>query len=463
MIVVKNGGTMDLVREIVKRVAHDHRTILLSGEDGAGKSFLGWTLHRLSGRSGTCVVFNCRELSAERATARLFGREGGDGSRHSFHTPGMLEQATGGTLVLENIDALPRRLLDELFRSMETGGVIPVGGTRARDVDVRFVLTTTIDLQWRASKAGIRRFAPIHPMFDLALRVPPLRERADEISELAQSFVDERRRESVANAPRALTARALDTLRRYSWPGNLDELREVIRRAAAIGGGPVIRSGHLTVDMRRALDNHQPSLLANSQTRSDPSFKCSFCDRPSNEVDHLISGPRVFICDACVQLGREVLEAAAENDQPPGPNNLRGVACSFCRRTAAEVAHLVSGGETSSARNTLICDECLDLADDILAGKLAGEPSSGASFTVRATHAPKDVEAKLAGVRKALQRREISQIAFPIVNGRRDQSTALLAQFDSRLADIADTWQRAFAEPRALILVALPKPRRPSG
>lgn len=459
MAALKNAGVMDLAREIVKRVAHDRRTILLIGEAGVGKSFLGSTLHRLSGRSGTFVVFNCRQLTAERAPARLFGQEGGYTSREPLHAPGLLEQATGGTLVLEDIDALSRRPLNELLRSMETGAVIPVGGTRPRDVDVRLVLTTTIKTLRHMSRAGTRPFAPIYQMFDLALHVPPLRERADEIAALAQSFVDELRREAGADAPRTLTARAIDTLRRYSWPGNLDELREVIRRAVAIAGGSVIRSGHLTVDMRRALDDHLPPLPARSGTRSDPDFRCSFCDRPRTEVDYMITGPRVFICDACVQLGHEVLENAAEHDQPPAPDSLSGVACSFCGKSAAEVAHLVRADEDSRASDTLICDECLSVADDVLGGKLAGELATGTSFTVRATHAPKDVEAKIASVREALERRDISQIAFPIVNGRRDQSAALLARVNSQLEDIADTWQRAFAEPRALVLVALPKPR----
>ncbi len=467
-MVVKRGGVMDLTREIVKRVAHDARTVLLIGEQGVGKTFLGRTLHRLSGRPGNFVVFNCRQLTAERSTARQFGQHsgdaGGDASRKPFRAPELLEQATGGTLVLENIDALPRGPFDQLLRPTKTGTLIPIGGTCRRDVDVRFVLTTSAEAPWRASMVGTHRFTPMYPMFDLALHVPALRERAEEIPELAQSFLDELRRETGADAPRALTARTIKTLRRYAWPGNLDELRDVIRRAAAMGGGSVIRSGHLTIDMRRALDGRLPSLPARSGTRANPELRCSFCDRPSNEVDYIVTGPRVFICDACVQLCHEVLEEAAEHDQPLAADNLRDVACSFCGKKAAEVAHLVRADETSRASDTVICDECLGLADDILGDRLAGELPTRTSFTVRAAHTPKDVEAKIASMREALKRHEIGQIAFPIVNGRRDQSAALLAQVNSRLADIADTWQRAFAEPRALILVALPKPRarRPS-
>ena len=168
----------------------------------------------------------------------------------------------------------------------------------------------------------------------------------------------------------------------------------------------------------------------------------------------------MFICDDCVERGHQILDqSAGANNPPPSPDDLRDLACSFCSKSAAQVLHLVKADDASLAGGAQICDECLHLSDDIVAGKLAGELENGVSFTLRVTHAPAYVDAQIARVREALERRRIGQIAFPIVDGERDLSATLLAQVKSRVADIADTWERAFTQPRALTLVVLPKPR----
>ncbi|HVU53226.1 MAG TPA: sigma-54 dependent transcriptional regulator [Polyangia bacterium] len=213
------------------RVAPTTMPVLVTGESGTGKELLARALHELGpAPSGPFVAVNCGALPRELAESELFGHERGAFTGAAARRAGWFEEASGGTLVLDEIGELPLDLQPKLLRVLETGRLRRVGGAGEAAVRVRVVAMTLRDLEREVARRAFRedlyyRLAGFH------LALPPLRQRRDDIPLLAAHFLRELEPEL---GPRRLDAAALAALRAARWVGNVRELRNVLRRAAVL-------------------------------------------------------------------------------------------------------------------------------------------------------------------------------------------------------------------------------------
>ncbi len=222
------------LRAVLARAALVARTsvpVLVTGESGTGKELLARALHDLGPTpSGPFVAVNCGALPRELAESELFGHERGAFTGAGTRRAGLFEEASGGTLVLDEIGELPLDLQPKLLRALETGRVRRVGGTGEFAVRVRVVAMTLRDLAGESARRTFRedlfyRLAGFH------LALPTLRARRDDIPLLAATFLREIELEV---GPRRFESSAIEALRRAAWPGNVRELRNVVRRAAIL-------------------------------------------------------------------------------------------------------------------------------------------------------------------------------------------------------------------------------------
>jgi two-component system nitrogen regulation response regulator GlnG len=213
------------------RVAPTTMPVLVTGESGTGKELLARALHELGpAPAGPFVAVNCGALPRELAESELFGHERGAFTGAAARRSGWFEEASGGTLVLDEIGELPLELQPKLLRVLETGRLRRVGGAGETAVRVRVVAMTLRDLEREVGRRAFRedlyyRLAGFH------LALPPLRHRREDIPLLARHFLRELEPEL---GPRQLEPGAVAALRGARWVGNVRELRNVLRRAAIL-------------------------------------------------------------------------------------------------------------------------------------------------------------------------------------------------------------------------------------
>jgi transcriptional regulator with PAS, ATPase and Fis domain len=213
-----------------RRVAATRATVLIEGESGTGKELLARLIHFTSPRAtGPFVSVNCAALSESLIESELFGHERGafTGATESRH--GRFEAAGGGTLLLDEISEMPLKLQAKLLRVLEEGQLERVGGTRTLQVDVRVVATSNRNLEDEVGRGNFRRDL-YYRLNVTRLRIPPLRERRDDIPPLVAYFLWKFRNE--AQTPlRGVAAKTLEILCSYAWPGNVRQLRNVMQHA----------------------------------------------------------------------------------------------------------------------------------------------------------------------------------------------------------------------------------------
>jgi two-component system nitrogen regulation response regulator GlnG len=210
--------------------------VLVTGESGTGKELLARALHELGpDPGGPFVTVNCGALPRELAESELFGHERGAFTGAAGRRAGWFEEASGGTLVLDEIGELPTELQPKLLRVLETGRIRRVGGQGESAVRVRVVAMTLRDLRREAHRGGFR-LDLYHRLAGFELALPPLRRRRGDIAPLVQRFLDELAPEL---GPRTVDPAALARLEEHDWPGNVRELRNVVRRAAILSGGRI--------------------------------------------------------------------------------------------------------------------------------------------------------------------------------------------------------------------------------
>ena len=245
----------------VQRVAPVTTTVLITGESGTGKELVARAIHELSPRADKpFVTVNCGAIPAGLIEAELFGHARGAFTDAKTARRGLLSEADTGTVFLDEIGELPQALQVKLLRFLQEGEVRPVGETRADKVDVRVVAATLRDLE-KLSKKGEFREDLYFRLNVMMLRVPPLRERQDDIMGLAKTFVLRFNRELNREASVTSFSPAAELLlMRYGWPGNVRELENAIERAVLLAEGPVIQEEHLPDKVRFEETVAAPSL-----------------------------------------------------------------------------------------------------------------------------------------------------------------------------------------------------------
>jgi two-component system response regulator AtoC len=249
--VIIESPAMRELYALARRAAAGDSNVLIAGETGAGKEVLAETVHRASPRAGKPFLpINCAAFSESLVESELFGFERGAFTGANQTKIGLLEAASGGTLFLDEIGEMPLAVQAKLLRVIETRQVLRIGATKARAIDVRFVAATNRDLEEEVAEKRFREDLYFR-LNVIALEIPPLRERPEEIEILARLFLDRLAASSPGRPAPALSDEALSRLRAYAWPGNIRELRNVIERAFVLCTGPIITVEHLPVDKMR--------------------------------------------------------------------------------------------------------------------------------------------------------------------------------------------------------------------
>ncbi len=232
----------------VKLYASADYTVLLRGETGTGKEIVARALHDLSRRAkGPFVPVNCAAIPEQLMESVLFGHEKGSFTGAMQARRGHFEEAHGGTILLDEIGDMAVELQAKILRVLQDRVVVPIGSGREVHVDVRILAATHQDLEKMVAEGQFRQDL-YYRLRELEILLPPLRERAEDIDRLAVRFLVEAAEELGHTAPQALTAEAAERLRRHPWPGNIRELRHVIKGAALRAGGGPVRVGDLDLD-----------------------------------------------------------------------------------------------------------------------------------------------------------------------------------------------------------------------
>ena len=249
------------VRQMIQTAGGSEATVLIEGESGTGKEIIANAIHAQSKRSrGPLVKMNCAAVPETLLESELFGHEKGAFTGADRRRVGRFEQAEGGTLFLDEVCEMQPRLQAKFLRALQEREIERLGGSETIPVDVRIIAATNRDLQ-KALAEGVLREDLYYRLNVILLRVPPLRERMDDVPILAMHFVRKyAARESVPTA--SIAEEAMNVLLSYAWPGNVRELENAIERAVVLGRGEVLRPQDLPPQVHRRGDERQPLIPA---------------------------------------------------------------------------------------------------------------------------------------------------------------------------------------------------------
>ena len=244
-IVAGDPAMRDAV-ELARRVAATRSVVLITGETGTGKELVAGMIHQASRRgSAPLVQVNCAALPETLLESELFGHERGAFTGADRRRVGRFEEANGGTLFLDEIGELSGATQAKLLRVLQEQRFHRLGGSQELVTDARIVAATNRDLESEVRRGAFREDL-FFRLDVIRVALPPLRERPEDLIELAQRFLDEFA-EGREDGPRSFTAGALDRLRAHAWPGNVRELRNAVERAQLLAPGPRIRAEDLSL------------------------------------------------------------------------------------------------------------------------------------------------------------------------------------------------------------------------
>jgi len=237
--------------KLATQVASSETTVLLLGESGTGKEVVARYIHRASPRAGKpFVALNCAALPENLLESELFGFERGAFTGAAQAKPGQIEMAAGGILFLDEVAEMSLSSQAKFLRVLQEREFQRLGGTRTITADVRVIAATNRDLR-NAIERGTFREDLYYRLQVFEIRLPPLRERPEDILPLSQAFLADLSR-GFARPPAGVSREARERLLRYHWPGNVRELRNILERAAILSEGGLITAEHVTLPPPRA-------------------------------------------------------------------------------------------------------------------------------------------------------------------------------------------------------------------
>jgi DNA-binding NtrC family response regulator len=282
------SAPMKEVFRIMTRVSANEGTVLVLGESGTGKELVARAIHRRSPRAGgPFVAVNCSAIPATLIESEFFGTERGAFTDAKESRPGRFELARQGTLFLDEVGDLPLEAQAKLLRALQEKEITRLGGRRTVPIDVRVIAATNKDLHGEVDAGRFRQ--DLYFRLDvLSLRLPPLRERGEDVGILIDHFLAELGREAGA-AELPLSAEARRLLLTYDWPGNVRELENVLRRALVVSDGSAIRAVDLPARLRGASET-------SSEAPSEQSSLATMVARTVERVERALIQSALAAC-----------------------------------------------------------------------------------------------------------------------------------------------------------------------
>ncbi|HEV1288187.1 MAG TPA: sigma-54 dependent transcriptional regulator [Bryobacteraceae bacterium] len=248
MTAVIASEKMRQLMSIGERVARSNATVLILGESGSGKEVLARAIHHYSARSSKpWVDLNCGALPEHLIESELFGYDRGAFSGANNNKPGLFELAHQGTIFLDEVAELEMKMQVKLLRVLDGVPYYRLGGVKKVSVDVRIVAATNQELETAVAQGRFRSDL-YHRLTQITMRVPPLRDRAEDVAPLAWHFLAQH------DSSLSFSPAALDVLTRHPWPGNIRELRNVVIRAAVLASGSEIQPEDLPMEQADVRD-----------------------------------------------------------------------------------------------------------------------------------------------------------------------------------------------------------------
>jgi two-component system, NtrC family, nitrogen regulation response regulator GlnG len=269
-LVGRSTAMQDIYR-VLARLMQTDLTVMISGESGTGKELVARALHDYGKRrAGPFVAINMAAIPRDLIESELFGHEKGAFTGAQARSSGRFEQAEGGTLFLDEIGDMPMEAQTRLLRVLQQGEYTTVGGRTAIKTDVRIVAATNKDLRLLINQ-GMFREDLFFRLNVVPIRLPPLRERLDDIPDLARHFLMIAAKEGLPK--KEIEAAAIERMRRYRWPGNVRELENLVRRLAALYPQDTITTN--IVDQELAIPDGVAAPAEGVVTQTDESLAVS--------------------------------------------------------------------------------------------------------------------------------------------------------------------------------------------
>jgi two-component system response regulator PilR (NtrC family) len=267
-----NSGAMQEVRTLVEKVARSMAPVLVNGESGTGKELVARAIHEVSARSNMpFIAVNCSAIPEQLLEAEFFGYRKGAFTGAAEDREGFFQAANGGTLFLDEIGDLPLSMQSKLLRAIQERSVRPVGAVSEQSVNVRLLSATHKDLGAEVL-AGKFRQDLYYRLNVIQIRVPPLRERLEDLQTIGERVLERIARDANVSPAPYLTRDALVHLARYPFPGNVRELENLLHRAVALSGDEAIDVFDLGLPEMVFTDSAAQELdLITENTRIDPS------------------------------------------------------------------------------------------------------------------------------------------------------------------------------------------------
>lgn len=245
---IGRSPAMQEIYRVIARLTQTDLTVMIMGESGTGKELVARALHDYGRRRhGTFVAVNMAAIPKELVESELFGHERGAFTGATNRGIGRFEQAEGGTLFLDEIGDMPLEAQTRLLRVLQQGEYTSVGGRTPIKTDVRIIAATNRDLRQLIAQ-GLFREDLYYRLNVVPLRLPPLRERIEDIPDLVRHFLRKAQDEGLPN--KTLDNEALEMLRRHRWPGNVRELENLIRRLAVLQAGDTISAASVSTELK---------------------------------------------------------------------------------------------------------------------------------------------------------------------------------------------------------------------
>jgi two-component system nitrogen regulation response regulator GlnG len=245
-LIGRSGAMQDIYR-VIARLTQSDLTVLITGESGSGKELVARVLHDFGRRrKGPFVAVNMAAIPRELIESDLFGHEKGAFTGAINRQSGRFEQAQGGTLFLDEIGDMPMEAQTRLLRVLQQGEFMPVGGRSTIKTNVRIIAATHRDLRILIQQGQFREDL-FFRLNVVPVRIPPLRERAEDIGDLVRHFLMQAGKEGLPS--QQFSRGALEALMRYRWPGNVRELQNLVRRLAVLQADEVITAAMIELEL----------------------------------------------------------------------------------------------------------------------------------------------------------------------------------------------------------------------